>query len=153
MYLFVMTKNTVICKVKDIAKLFYVRVTVGGWEDPSQRILHLFIQINTFLENVVFRPFLFPVMWLFRCGPRQLHYSFRGPVAFFNGRLKNRLYCVFKTTYKPSLKGRGTISIGCLFTTRRCCAEINTRSARRDNWGTGISSAPSSTYRRKKSSI
>ncbi len=47
-------------------KIVYVRVTVGGWEDPSQRILHLFIQINTFLENVVFRPFLFSVVWLFR---------------------------------------------------------------------------------------
>ncbi len=135
-----MTKNTLICRGKDTTKLCYVRVTVGGWEDTSQRILYLFIQINTFLENVVFRPFLFPVIWLSgviyaNC---QLHDSFRGPVGFFNGRLKKRLYCVLKTTWKPSLKRRGTISIGRLFTPRRCCAAINARSTCRENWGTGI---------------
>ncbi len=43
MYLFVMKKNTLICRGKDTTKLGYVRVTVGGWEDPSERILHLFI--------------------------------------------------------------------------------------------------------------
>ncbi len=76
-------------RVKDIiAKLFYVRVTVGGWEDPSQRILHLFIQINTLLENVVFRAFLFPVTWNFWCGLCQLHYSFRGQVAFLKCQFK-----------------------------------------------------------------
>ncbi len=42
MYLFVMTKNTVICRGKDTTKLCYVRVTVGGWEDPLENITFIY---------------------------------------------------------------------------------------------------------------